>query len=73
MENVSKEQLHELIEALPETEAIAAKRFLEFLLSLREGEEYFSSEDLAEIDEGFAQIRGGKVVNWDDFKKRHNL
>lgn len=73
MENVSKEQLHELIEALPETEAIAAKRFLEFLLSLREGEEYFSSEDLAEIDEGFAQIRRGEVVNWDDFKKRHNL
>jgi predicted transcriptional regulator len=73
MENVSKEKLHELIEALPETEAIAAKRFLEFLLSLREGEEYFSSEDLAEIDEGFAQIRRGEVVNWDDFKKRHNL
>ena len=73
MENVSKEQLHELIEALPETEAIAAKRFLEFLLSLREGEEYFSSEDLAEIEEGFAQIRRGEVINWDDFKKRHNL
>jgi hypothetical protein len=73
MENVSKEQLHELIEALPETEATAAKRFLEFLLSLREGEEYFSSEDLAEIEEGFAQIRRGEVINWDDFKKRHNL
>jgi len=73
MENVSKEQLHELIEALPETEAIAAKRFLEFLLSLQEGEEYFSSEDLAEIEEGFAQIRRGEVINWDDFKKRHNL
>jgi|APFre7841882724_1041349.scaffolds.fasta_scaffold396221_2 hypothetical protein len=73
MENVSKEQLHELIEALPETEATAAKRFLEFLLSLQEGEEYFSSEDLAEIEEGFAQIRRGEVINWDDFKKRHNL
>lgn len=73
MENVSKEQLHELIEALPETEATAAKRFLEFLLSLQEEEEYFSSEDLAEIEEGFAQIRRGEVINWDDFKKRHNL
>lgn len=32
MPEVSKAELHELIEALPENEAVAAKRFLEFLL-----------------------------------------
>jgi len=73
METVSKEQLYELIEALPETEIMAVKRFLEFLISLREGEEYFSPEDLAEIEEGFAQIKRGEHVEWDEFKKRHGL
>lgn len=73
MDSTVKDELHELIKALPETETLAAKRFLEFLLSLREGEEYFTSEDLAEIEEGFAQIRRGEVVNWDEFKKRHSL
>jgi hypothetical protein len=73
METSSKEELHELIEALPEEETLAAKRFLEFLLSLGEGEEYFSPEDLAEIEAGFAQIRRGEYVNWEEFKQRHGL
>jgi len=73
MDSTVKDELHELINALPETETLAAKRFLEFLLSLPKGEEYFTPEDLAEIEEGFAQIRRGEVVNWDEFKKRHGL
>ena len=73
MENIPKEELHELIEALPEGETMAAKRFLEFLLNLQEGEEYFSPEDLAEIEAGFAQIRRGEYVAWEDFKQRHGL
>jgi len=72
MESITKSELHELIEALPETETQTAKRFLEFLLSLQ-GEEYFSPEDLAEIEEGFAQIRRGDYVDWDEFKQRHGL
>lgn len=73
METVPKEELHHLIEALPETETLAVKRFLEFLLSLREEKEYFSPEDLAEIEEGFAQIRRGEYAVWDEFKERHGL
>ncbi len=73
MKTVSKKQLHSLIEALPERETIAAKRFLEFLLSLREGEEYFSAQDLSEIEEGFAQIQGGEYGDWGEFKERHGL
>jgi len=73
MKTVSKKQLHGLIEALPETESIAAKRFLEFVLSFREGEEYFSGQDLAEIEEGFARIQQGEYVDWEEFKQRHGL
>ena len=73
MTEVTKNELHELINVLPETETLAAKRFLEFLLRLREGEEHFSAEDLAEIEEGFAQIRRGEVAEWDEFKRRHGL
>jgi hypothetical protein len=73
MESIPKEELHDLIEALPETETFAAKRFLEFLLRLREEEEYFSPEDLAEIEEGFAQIRRGEYVTLDDLEKELKL
>jgi hypothetical protein len=73
MERIPKEELHDLIEALPETETFAAKRFLEFLLNLQEGEEYFSPEDLAEIEEGFAQIRRGEYVTLDDLEKKLKL
>jgi len=52
---------------------LVAKRFLEFLLNLQEREEDFSPEDLAEIKEGFAQIRRGEYVAWEDFKQRHGL
>ena len=73
MGNSSKEELHDLIEALPEGETLAVKRFLEFLLNIQEGEEYFSPEDLAEIEEGFSQIRRGEYVIWEEFKQRHGL
>lgn len=73
MKTSSKQELHELIEALPEGETLAVKRFLEFLLNIQEGEEYFSPEDLAEIEGGFAQIRRGEYVIWDEFKKRLGL
>lgn len=73
MEGIPKEELHELIDALPEGETMVAKRFLEFLLNLQEREEDFSPEDLAEIEEGFAQIRRGEYVAWEDFKQRHGL
>jgi hypothetical protein len=72
-ESILKDELHELIDALPEGETLAAKRFLEFLLNLQEGKEYFSPADLSEIEEGFAQIRRGQYVTWEDFKQRHGL
>ena len=72
MLSVPKNELYELIDALPETETLAAKRYLEFLISQGEAE-YFSPEDMAEIEEGFAEIRRGETIDWEDFKKKHDL
>jgi hypothetical protein len=38
MLSVPKNELYELIDALPETETLAAKRYLEFLISQAGGE-----------------------------------
>ena len=72
MNTIPKKELHVIIEALPETETLAAKRYLEFLISQGEAE-YFSPEDMAEIEEGFAEIRRGETIDWEDFKKKHDL
>ena len=72
-ESIQKVELHQLIDALPEGGNLEAKRFLEFLLNLQEGKEYFSMGDLAEIKESFTQIRLGQYVTWEDFKQRHFL
>jgi predicted transcriptional regulator len=36
-------------------------------------EEYFSPEDLAEIEEGFAQIRRGEYVTLEELEKKLDL
>ena len=36
-------------------------------------EEYFSPEDLAEIEEGFAQIRRGECVTLEELEKKLDL
>ena len=53
-------------------ETVAAKRYSKFLISQSEIE-YFSPEDLAEIEEGFAEIASGEYIDWEDFKKKHDL
>jgi hypothetical protein len=67
-----KKELHEIIEALPETETLAAKRYLEFLISQGEAE-YFSPEDMADIEEGFAEIRRGETICLDELEKKLGL
>jgi len=36
-------------------------------------EEYFSPEDLDEIEAGFEEIRRGESVSWEAFKRKHSL
>ena len=70
--NIPRNELDERIVALPEMETVAAKRYSKFLISQSEIE-YFSPEDLAEIEEGFDEIGPGEYIDWEDFKKKHDL
>ena len=72
MLSVPKNELYELIDALPEAETLAAKRYLEFLINQGEAE-YFSPEDLTEIEEGFAEIRRGETISLDELEKKLGL
>jgi hypothetical protein len=78
---VSKHDLHKLIDALPEGDTLAAKRFLEYLLSkagdslLRaflsapEDDEPLDEEDLAHLDEAERDLDECRVVAWEDVKQ----
>jgi len=37
------------------------------------GEEYFSPEDLADIQEGRKEIQRGEVIPWEECKTKHGL
>ena len=68
----SKEQLHELIDLLPEGEILAASRFLEFLVRDVEGER-LSEEDLQTVQQGQAEIARGEYSSLEDLKRELNL
>ncbi|MBW1917497.1 MAG: hypothetical protein JRI57_05680 [Deltaproteobacteria bacterium] len=36
-------------------------------------DEYFTPEDLLDFQEGFDQIRQGDYLDWEDFKRDHQL
>jgi hypothetical protein len=36
-------------------------------------EEYFSSEDLADVQEGLEEIKRGEYISWEDCKRKHGL
>ena len=68
----SKEQLHELIDLLPEGEIPAASRFLEFLVHDLESER-LTKEDLQAVQQGQAEIARGEYSSLEDLKRELNL
>jgi len=66
--SVPKDELHRLVDALPEKEAPAAKRFLEFVLSKAEAEdETWLEADLGELPSyewGTEGLPKGKSVRY---------
>jgi hypothetical protein len=81
MLNTSKSELHKLVDALPEQEAVVAKRFLEFLLDraddlvlqafLRapEVDEPLGENDLEALEETERDIMGGRTQPLDEVMK----
>lgn len=80
--SIPKEELHRLVDALPERETIVVKRFLELLLTTNtddswieflknppETDESLDEEDLKAIKEAEKAIAEGKVQPWEEVKK----
>ena len=81
MLSTSKSELHKLVNALPQQEAMIAKRFLEFLLTKAddpvlkaflnapEADEPLDEEDRKAIREAEQAISEGKVVSWEQLQE----
>jgi predicted transcriptional regulator len=62
-----REDLHRLVDRLPETEEQAARRFLEFLVERADyDEEPLNPEEEAALEEGLRDYRSGKVHSLDE-------
>lgn len=85
MTSVSKAELYDLVDALPESEAPVAKKFLEFLISksgdplvqallkAQIDDEPLTEEDLRDLEEAEKAITEGKVKPWEEVKKELGL
>lgn len=81
MLSTSKSELHKLVDALPQQDAMIAKRFLEFLLTKAddpilktflnapEVDEPLDEEDIKAIQEAEHAIAEGKVISWEQLQE----
>lgn len=72
---MTREALHELIDRIPETEIVAAQRFLEYLatsaafraaLSSPQDDEPVTREDAEAIAHAHSDVRAGKIVSHEE-------
>ena len=85
MLEATKDRLHELVDALPESEVQAAERALECLISKKcdpvlqafldapEDDEPITEEDLKDIEEGRKAIAKGETESLDDVMREFGL
>lgn len=66
--SVERKELHHLVDVLSDKEFSAAKRYLEFLVTIHDSE-FVSAEDWASIHRGLSEIQAGDVVPWDDLRQ----
>jgi hypothetical protein len=85
MLTVSRSELYQLVDALPETETMSAKRFLEFLISQREdpvvkaflnapeNDEPLTEEEVRDIGEAEIALAEGRVYSYEETKRECGL
>jgi len=78
----SREELHVLVQKLPENDLPVVRRFLEYLCgvsdqaverALRDApldDEPFTAEDVAAVDEAIRQLQEGGPVSWEQMMRR---
>jgi PHD/YefM family antitoxin component YafN of YafNO toxin-antitoxin module len=65
-----REDVHQLIDALPE-ERLADVR--DYIADLRDEDATLSPESAASIEEGLDDIRNGRTISLDDYRRTRSL
>jgi len=68
----AREELHRLVDELPEPQLPEVRLFIEDLKADADGEA-LSAETLAAIEEGLEDIRAGRTLSWDQIKRENGL
>ena len=68
-----REELHRIVDELPEEELLELRQIVDDLKTGTEGEETVSAESLAAIQEGLADIKAGRTVSWEQVKNENGL
>jgi predicted transcriptional regulator len=68
-----REELHRIVDELPEEKLADVRQFINDLKAGGEGEESLSAETLAAIQEGLEDIRAGRTVSWEQVKRENGL
>jgi predicted transcriptional regulator len=66
----AKEDLHRLVDQLADSEIETARQTLE-RLNIAVDDDPVTREELAEIEEGSAQIDRGEYLSLEEFKRKH--
>jgi hypothetical protein len=65
--SATKDELHRLLESLPEEELSQVRDFVKVLL---EEPEYLTDEERKEVREGEEEIRRGEWVWWEEVRRK---
>jgi len=68
-----REELHRIVDELPEKKLADVRQFINDLKAGGEGEESLRAETLAAIQEGLEDIRAGRTVSWEQVKRENGL
>ena len=68
-----RDELHMIVDELPEEELLELRQFVDDLRSDTEQEETVSAESLPAILEGLEDIKAGRTVSWEQVKIENGL
>ena len=65
-----RENVHQMVDTLPEA---SLAEVLDYLAELSGPEETLSAETLAGIEEGLADIRGGRMIGLEEYRRTRGV
>ena len=68
-----REELHRIVDELPEEELLELRQIVDDLKTGTEAEGTVSAESLAAIQEGLEDIQAGRTVSWEQVKNENGL